>query len=189
MLDSVDTWANTLKNEDKPNDIALLAVKDFADVIGELMNKVQPNIAPPFVYSGQIFAFNSSVFAAQLVTLTPTQSIEWVDKIVNAWLVACQASVITPSTVTNATVWTASTTDTATLPSASVTITTLSAAATLLKSGLISASVDLSDADASRRKFVDAFRSATLEFSFTLIGLALALPGPPISIPVVFPAA
>jgi len=187
MLDPLDTWSNKLKDL-QPNDVAIIALNNFTAAIGELMNKVQPQVAPPFIYSGQIFTFNSAIMTTQLLTLLPTQGPDWIDKMVNAWLMACQASAITPSTVTNATIWTASTTDVNTLSSAAATIPTISVGAAILKAGLLASSIDLSDADASRRKFADAFRSATLAFSFTLIGLAAATPSP-IPVPIVLPAA
>lgn len=173
MLDPLSDWVNALSTNLKPTLLPSVAAANLSREVGKLMNKVQPDVAGPQLYNGQIFTFNEPVFMGLLLLLTPTQGNEWATKISDAWFAACSASVITPSTVTDATTWTSSSTDVATLPSAISTITTLSTCKEALKASLLQCTMSSSTSEESREKFAKAFREATLKFSFTLIGLKL----------------
>lgn len=185
MLKPLATWAERFANI-PPTDSPSKGSLAFATVLGGLMNDVQggPTGSPG------IFTFAAPVFANGLSSLSPSGGTGWVSTLSQAWMSACQASVITPGTVTNP-AWAASGVDVATSPSAASTIGTISAATALLKSGLMEVAELFQQKNPdpalvlkAPENMAKAFRNGTLAFVFTCIGLAPGLPPFPVSIPI-----
>lgn len=186
MLDPESAWVDAFKKL-KPADVSLKGVANLADALEKLMNNVEPNVPGGVVKPG-FFKWNKAAFIAQASALTPTPAPDWTSKLASAWAAACNTAIITPASVTAASIWTVSTSDVNTAPAGAATIPTISAGQVAL-SGILASVPSLmsSSAEKAPETIAKAFRAAVSTFTFTLIGIG-GSPTTPVPIPVVAPA-
>jgi len=177
MLEPLEDWTERLLNL-PPVGTAQLGALNLANLYGDSADKVTAE------GSGPLFTFNRPLFVTTLLALgfIPTATTNWVPKVGTAFLAGVLAAIIKPSQKKDAR-WTASITDTLTPPLGAVVITTAVKAKTTLEAGLLDAVkgfseiTDSSQSAAFQDSLSKAFRDATLEFEFKLIGLRV-IPGP-----------
>jgi hypothetical protein len=163
--------AQTLANEIlalPASPIPLTGITAFVGVITSYMANVQGG---PTGLPG-IFTLNSALVIAAMTAMKPVTDNSWISSFADAMEDGIVAAIITPGTVTEP-VWVTSVTDVSTLPLGASTITTIAAAKAKLISDLNTASTTL--------QFAQSIYDATLEFTFTCIGLG------PLSVPIPLP--
>ncbi len=186
MLDPEQTWVDEFKKL-KPATTPIEGIVSLANVIEKLTNKVEPNIPGGQAQPG-IFKWNKAAFIAQMMTLTPTQTPDWIPKVANAWSMACNTGIITPALVTAPSFWTVSSKDVNTLPIVPATVPTVVAGQAALI-GVLSAvpAQVMADATKSPEMYAKAFRAAVSAFVFILIGIS-GTQISPVPLPVPVPA-
>lgn len=173
MIDPLSGWKARLLAM-KPVGTAAAGAQNLADFYGDQADKVTAE------GSGLLFTFNRAIFVSTLLAsgFTPTGGTEWVQKIGAAFLAGVTQGTIKPAQKNDAR-WTASGADIITPGSGAAVIITASAAKDTLEAGLLSATAGFQDtedeegAGDSQEQFAKAWRDATLEFSFLLIGLII----------------
>jgi len=188
MLDPLPDWVDRLKQMPSVG-TSQEGAENLANFYGDLADKVTAEGSPP------LFTFNRQVFASTLLSqgFGPTGGTEWVQKIGTAFEAGVAQGTITPALKADPR-WTASGSDVQTPSTGASVILTLSIARSTLESGLISATQGFSQtensdqADSSQEKFAQAWRDATLEFQFTLIGLIVVPPSGTAPLPLTFNA-
>lgn len=186
MLDPESDWVDAFSKL-KPQSTAVQGIMQLADVIEKLTNKVEPNL-PGATVSPGIFTWNKAVFVAQALALVPTPGPTWIPVLASAWSAACTASIIKPGMVSAPSIWQVSTVDTLTLPLAAATIPTIAAGQGILSGLLQLVPLDMqSKPDMAPGDMGKAFRTATLGFVFTLIGIS-GTPISPVPTPIPAPA-
>jgi len=184
MLDPQDTWVDEFKKI-SPADTPIMGIINLADVIEKLTNKVEPNFPAADSILPGIFKWNKALFVAQMLSLVPTQAPDWIPKVANAWMAASMGGIITPGTVTAASIWGQSTSDILTVPAAATTIPTIAVgqAAIITTLSAIPALTAVNPQQA-QELFAKSFFLAVSAFSFILIGLAPGIPPIPVPMPV-----
>jgi hypothetical protein len=167
MLSTAQTLANEILAL-PASPVPLAGITSFVGLMTSYMANVQ---AGPTGLPG-IFLLNSVLVIAAMSTMIPVTNNSWINSFADAMEAGITAAIITPGTVANP-AWTTSLVDVNTLPIGSATITTIPAAKAKLISDLNNASTTL--------QFAQAIYDATLEFTFTCIGLG------PLSVPIPIP--
>lgn len=173
MLPSVSTLNNNILAL-QPVGVEITGITNLVNVIAAFMNQMQ---AGPTGTPG-IFTYNNAAAIALLSSLPNVGDNSWVINFANGIHAGSTGAILVPGTVT-APAWTASVVDV--LPPVN---TTIAAALPVLISGLNNCSYSNNPAMPMAQAISDYAKA----FTFLCTGLVLAPPGPPIPLPLSFPA-
>lgn len=157
-----------------PVDTSIAGATQFVNCIAAYINQVQggPTGTPG------IFTYTNAPAIAAIMALQPVADNSWITNFANAIHLGTTAAILAPGTIT-APAWTASIVDIG-----PVTNITASAALSTLISGLNS----VTSSNNPAMPMAQAIHDYAMAFTFETIGLVLAPPGPPIPLPLTFPA-
>jgi len=176
MIDPLEDWADRLLQM-KPVGSAQAGAQNLADFYGDMADKVSAE------GSNRLFTFNRTVFVSTLLAqgFAPTGGTDWVQRVGTAYLAGVASATILPGQKNDGR-WSASGSDVVTPNSGAAVIITAITAKEKLEEGLLASSVGFTDIGKSSQaddffvKFAQAWRDATLEFKFKLIGLIISGP-------------
>ena len=182
MLDPENIWVMEFKKL-PPANTPVEGVKNLADLIEKLTNKVDP-LVPGGQASPGVFKWNKASFIAQMMALVPTQGPEWAQKVSAAWFAGCSTGIITPGLVSAPSSWQVSSVDLNTLPTVPATVPTVAAGKAAIE-GILASVPGIMSANPSQspEMFAKAFFAGVKAFTFVLIGIS-GTPASPVPLPI-----